>query len=154
MFVNGYDISQNEAERGRLYRLRNAAGKVVREALSIGHAIEVARRLPAGDVPDPDRPPAPELAIQKPTPELPKVGDTLPTRWPPKDETAPEPEPPPTELEQPPTIAAVTPALSPQQPKITRPEPPPNVEVRDGNPKAMPQKKSAKRTTAKHKGSK
>ncbi len=142
MFVNGYDISQNEAERGRLYRLRNAAGKVVREALSIGHAIEVARRLPVGDVPDPDMPPAPELAIQKPTPELPKVGDTLPTRWPPKDESAPEPEP-----EQPPVIAAV----SPQQPK--RPEPPPNIETRDGSTKAGPQKKTAKKKTAKHKGS-
>lgn len=89
MYRNGYDISENEATQGRKYRLRNAAGKIVREALSIGHAIAVADGLPLGDVAEPGQPPRPPPPPKVPDPPLPKLGDPLPDQWPPKADDAP-----------------------------------------------------------------
>ncbi len=76
MFVNGYNVTGNHASSGRLYRVENLAGELLREFVGLEskyQARNAANEMPSGDVPEPLPDPPPE---QPPTiaAELPPVG--------------------------------------------------------------------------------
>jgi len=85
MIVNGYNVTGNHAAVGREYHLENAAGEALHAVNNRAIARGLARSLPPGDVPEPQRPSPEPAPVALPVPPEPlKDGEPLPSRWPPK----------------------------------------------------------------------
>ena len=72
MIVNGYNVTGNHAAVGREYHLENAAGEALHAVNNRAIARGLARSLPPGDVPEPQRPspePAPVALPVTPKPK-------------------------------------------------------------------------------------